>query len=92
VKINFAHLKERSTRGGYINFAVFDASASTDGNAAQDRVLAELTSKARAAGLNVDQSALACKRGSRVQFYGSQHLVDYLSKRGVPRWTHSMNV
>lgn len=44
MKINLAHLRERSTSGGWINFAVFDAksSSSDSGNGA---LLAQLTAK-----------------------------------------------
>jgi hypothetical protein len=91
VKINLAHIRHPAAAGGYIDFAVFDArsTAGTDsGNAA---VLFRLTAKARASGLKVDQSALAFAEGSGVRFYGSTHLVDFLSKNGLPRWTHQID-
>ena len=91
MKINFAHLLERSTSRGWIDFAVFDArstSASRDANAA---LLQRLTSGARRAGLKVDQSALAYFESGRIRFYGSKNLVDYLSRNGVPRWTHKLD-
>lgn len=88
-QINLAHLRERSTSGGWINFVVFEAKSTTGDN---DGVLYELTQAARAQGLAVDQSALAFTVGGRVQFYGDRNLVAYLSKRGVPRWTHKISV
>ncbi|TVO32108.1 hypothetical protein [Vibrio algivorus] len=89
MQINMAHLRERSTSGGWINFAVFDAK-STNGN--NDELLYQLTQSARGNGLKIDQSALAFSSGGRTQFYGDRNLVSYLSKRGVPRWTHKLDV
>lgn len=89
MKVNMAHLRERSTSGGWINFAVFDAKSTTGDN---DGLLYQLTQAARAAGLQVDQSALAYKSGNRIQFYGDKNLVSYLAKGWVPRWTHQINV
>lgn len=92
MKINLAHLRERSTSGGWINFAVFDA-RSTSGSAGDNAdLLAQLTAAARASGLKVDQSALAFSQNGRVQFYGDKPLVKYLANAGVPRWTHTVDV
>ena len=88
--INFAHIRERSTNGGWINFAVFEAraiSGTTQGNA---EVLARLTNKARSAGLKVDQSALVYRENGMNKFYGTPNLVKYLSKSGVPSWTNTI--
>lgn len=89
MKIHLAHIRERSTSGGYIDFAVFDAK-STSGN--NDALLAQLTAKARTSGLKIDQSALAFNQNGRLQFYGSKNLVDHLSKSGLPQWTHDIDV
>ncbi|QTN44137.1 hypothetical protein H7683_14105 [Ectopseudomonas mendocina] len=89
MKINLAHLRERSTSGGWIDFVVFDAKSTTGDN---DGLLYQLTQAAAAAGLKVDQSALAYKVGNRIQFYGDKNLVSYLSKGWVPRWTHTIDV
>lgn len=89
MKINMAHLRERSTTGGWINFAVFDAKSTTGDN---DGLLHQLTMAARAYGLQVDQSALAFQSGGRIQFYGDKNLVSYLSKGWIPRWTHTIDV
>lgn len=77
MQIKFAHLRERSTSGGWIDFAIFNAK-STSGNNAE--LLAELTMQVRDAGYKVDQSALVFKNGSRIQFYGDKNLVNYLSR------------
>ena len=54
MRINMAHLRERSTSGGWINFAVFDAKSTAGDNAG---LFHQLTMAARANGLRVDQSA-----------------------------------
>lgn len=89
MKIFLAHIRERSTSGRYIDFAVFDAKSNSGDN---DALLAQLTAKARASGLKIDQSALAYSQNGRIQFYGSKNLVDYLSRSGLPQWTHEINV
>jgi len=88
MNINMAHVRERSTVGGWINFAVFDAKAANGDNGS---LLANLTLAARNAGLQVDQSALAYRSGGITRFFGSPHLVKYLSRAGVPRWTHKLD-
>lgn len=92
MKFNFAHLKERSRSGGWISFVVFDARSSTGNDADNSQLLAQLAGRARAASLRVDQAALAFTSGGRLHFFGSPPLVDFLSKNGLPRWTHSLNV
>ena len=91
MKISFAHLRERSTSGGWINFAVFGAKSNSGSDSDNDMVLSELTAKTRRAGLKIDQSALAYSYNGRVRFYGSKNLVNYLSKSGVPTWTHTID-
>ncbi|RMO84046.1 hypothetical protein ALQ33_05399 [Pseudomonas syringae pv. philadelphi] len=88
MKINMAHVRERSTTGTWINFAVFDAKATNGDN---DSLLAQLTAAARNAGLRVDQSAIAYRVGTGIRFFGSPHLVNYLSAAGLPRWTHKLD-
>lgn len=89
MRINMAHLRERSTTGGSINFAVFDARSTTGDNAG---LLHQLTVAARQNGLRVDQSALAFQSGGRIQFYGDKNLVSYLAKGWSPYWTHTIDV
>lgn len=88
--IRFAHLREQSTSGGWINFAVFEARSAAGSAAANAEVLSRLTGKARLSGLKVDQSALAFMNNGKITFYGNPNLVEYLSHRGVPRWTHTI--
>lgn len=91
MQINFAHLRERATDGSEINFAVFEASATSNTDSARSAVLSNLTARARNSGLRVDQSAMAYRESGRIKFYGSKPLVDYLSRRWVPRWTHTLS-
>ena len=66
MRVNLAHLREHARRGGWINFAVFEARSSSGTRDDNARLLAELTAKARGANLQVDQSALAFMSGGRV--------------------------
>ena len=92
MKFNFAHVRERSTSGGLIDFAVFDARSTSGSDADNAQVLADLTARARLAGRKIDQSALAFTQNGRLMFYGTKTLVDYLSKRGLPQWTYSLDM
>jgi hypothetical protein len=89
MKINLAHIREHSTTGGWIDFVVFDAKSSTNNN---NQLLSQLTSQAKANGLKVDKSALAYNQNGHIEFYGTKDLVQYLSKSGLPRWTHSIDI
>jgi hypothetical protein len=75
MKINLAHLREKSISGGWIDFAVFDAKSSSGTNSDNDTLLHQLTVKARASGLKVEQSALAYKQGGHIRL---KTLVDCL--------------
>ena len=88
-KVSLAHIREHSTAGSWINFVVFDAHSTTNNN---DKLLTQLTSQARASGLKVDKSALAYNKYGRLEFYGTKDLVQYLSKSGLPQWTHTIDV
>lgn len=92
MKINFAHLRERATNGGDVNFAVFEARANSNSDTARAEVLADLTARAKNSGLRVDQSALAFAENGRIKFYGTKTLVDYLSRGWTSHWTHQLSV
>jgi hypothetical protein len=89
-RIDFAHLRERSTTGGWIDFAVFDAKPNISSE--RDSLLYRLTVAARENGLRVDKAALAFRENGRNMFYGDRDLVDYLSKMGIPGWTHHLDI
>lgn len=92
MKISLAHLREHAVSGGWVNFVVFGAKATSGGDQGNGELLAQLTTKARAAGLRVDQSALVYQESGRIRYYGTPTLVNYLSKMGVPGWTHEIDV
>jgi len=91
MKIELAHLREKSTSGGWIDFAIFNAKSTTGSDSDNAALLSELTGKARASGLKIDQAALVYRQAGQNRFYGDKNLVNYLSKRGVPRWTHKID-
>lgn len=91
MNVKFAHIRERAQNGGWINFAVFDVRSSSGTREDNSRLLAQLTAKAQNANLRIDQAALTFMSGGRLQFFGSPPLVDFLSRSGLPRWTHSLN-
>ena len=92
MQINFAHLRQPAVSGGWVNFAVFDARSSSGTTSANSELLEQLTARARANQLRIDQSALAFSGNGRIQIFGSKHLVEFLSRSGLPRWTHTLNV
>lgn len=91
MRVNVAHIRERAQSGGWIDFAVFEARASSGTRDDNARLLAQLTARARGSNLRVDQSAIAYSAGGRIEFFGSPPLVDYLSKSGLPGWTHTID-
>lgn len=91
MRISFAHLRERAQNGGWVDFAVFDARSSSGSHSDNALLLSHLTTQARASSLKIDQSALAFLSGGRVMFYGHPSLVEFLSKSGLPSWTHQMD-
>lgn len=92
MKVNLAHLRDRSTSGGYIDFVVFEARSRSGLDRDNLNLLNELTYEARKAGYRADKSALAYMNAGRVRFFGDKDLVKYLSNRGVPNWTHYLVV
>jgi hypothetical protein len=92
MRVNFAHLRERAQSGGWIDFAVFDARSTSGTSVDNSHLLAQLTTRARASKLRVDQAALAFTSDGRVRFFGSTSLVEYLSRNGLPGWTHHIEV
>jgi len=86
-QVQMAHLRDQG-----IDFAVFGADAPS--RTRQDRadLLAQLTGIARLQGLKIDKSALAYRRGSSWEFFGTPDLVRYLT--GLPgiQWTHKVSV
>jgi hypothetical protein len=48
--------------------------------------------KARGNRLRVDKAALAYHEAGGTRFFGTPDLVKYLASRGVPQWTHTLDV
>lgn len=87
MRIEMAHLQDQG-----INFAIFAADATNHTDTGRQALLAQLMAKARANRLRVDKAALAYREAGRTRFYGTPDLVTYLASRGVPRWTHTLDV
>jgi hypothetical protein len=87
MRIEMAHLRDQD-----INFAVFAADATDRTNTGRQTLLSQLVAKARGNRLRVDKAALAFEESGRPTFFGTPDLVKYLSSRGVPRWTHTLDV
>lgn len=85
MRIEFAHLQERSTTGQLVNFAVFHAKANSNTAAARDAWLAQLIIAANSIGKKVDVGALVYNEHGQIKTWGHPFVLDYLSKRGVPR-------
>lgn len=92
MQIHVAHIRERARSGGWLSCCVFDARSRSSSSADNSHLLARLTVAAKSANLRVDHAALAFVSGGRLQFFGSPSLVQVLSKRGLPSWTHTLTV
>lgn len=92
MKVGLAYIRGRSTTRGFIDFAVFDTDADSKIDSDRSALLVDLTDRARAAGLSIEKSALAYRENGRLTFYGTPDLVEYLSHKGVPQWTHYLSV
>lgn len=78
--VKFAH---RTTQG--VSFVVFAADAPSRTAADRTTLLAELTARARTAGLQIDKAALAYRVGKRVEYFGAQDLVRFLATGKTPQ-------
>ncbi len=91
MQINFAHVRVPSVSGADINYVLFESRSATGTFGDNAALLAQLTMRARASGLRVDQSALVFVEAEQIRFQGTKPLVDHLSRTGVPGWTHSFD-
>ena len=87
MKIRLAHNTIQNS-----SVAVFQANAVTNTDQARAQVLADLTRKARANNLRVDNAALAYQYNWQLRFYGTPDLTKYLANGGYYnlRWTHEL--
>lgn len=87
MKINVGHWRDQG-----IDFLVFDADAPSRTQADRARLLGDLTARANRAGLWASKSALAFTEFGKLKFYGAPDLVRYMASRGLPGWTHTLDV
>ena len=87
MRIQMAHLRDQG-----INFAIFGADAANRTDSGRQALLTDLVAKATANRLRADKAALAYQEAGRIRFFGAPDLVKYLASRGVPRWTHTLDV
>jgi hypothetical protein len=87
MRIDMAHLQDQG-----INFAIFAADAANHTDTGREELLAQLVAKARGNSLRVDKAALAYQEAGRTRFFGTPDLVKYLASRGIPRWTHTLDI
>ncbi|MGE3843218.1 MAG: hypothetical protein AB7I50_16730 [Vicinamibacterales bacterium] len=87
MRIQMAHLQDQG-----INFVVFATDAANRTDAARRALLGQLVAKARGNRLRVDKAALAYHESGGTRFFGTPDLVKYLASRGVPQWTHTLDV
>ena len=92
MRINFAHIRERSTTGGWIDFAVFEAKSITGFDSDNDASLLDLVLRAQGLGLKIDKAALAYQENGQIKFWGAKDLVARLSNSGIPQFTHYLDV
>lgn len=92
MKIKFSHLRERSTMGRYVDFAVFDAKPNSNTPSNRNALLTQLKFAARRNNLKVDAAGLVYEEHGRLQVWGDRFVVDYVSKVGVPPPTHTLDV
>lgn len=87
MRIQMAHLRDQG-----IDFAVFAADAPSGSRSDRQALLNRLVATARMNRLKVDKAALAFEESGRINFFGTRDLVDYLASRGVPNWTHALDM
>ena len=90
-RIDFSHLKELSTNGQYVSFAIFQAKPTQNSERAREELLAQLILDARGLGLRVESAAIVYDENGQIKTWGHEFALDYLSKRGIPRATHYLN-
>jgi hypothetical protein len=93
MRIEFAHLRELSTNGRYVDFAVFDAKSNNNTEAERTTLLTQLTlAAAHALDLKIDAAGLAYVENGQLKYWGHPFVIDFLKKRGVPRPTHYLDL
>lgn len=87
MRIQMAHLMDQG-----VNFAIFGADAANHTDTGRRALLAGLVAKAKVNHMRLDKAALAYDEAGRTRFFGTPDLVKYLASRGVPQWTHTLDL
>lgn len=89
MKFNFAHIRERSTSGGSIDFAVFDARSTSGSSTDNAQVLADLTSRAANTPGNAHRAAERQRDGLTLREHEVLELVAQgIDNRGIGERLH----
>lgn len=83
--VNVAYVKEQG-----ITFLVFDADHPSRIDRNRGALLADLTARARLAGMPASKSALAFMENGHLKFYGTPDLVQFLANSGLPSWNFTL--
>lgn len=92
MRINFSHYRDKSTTGGCIDYAVFEARSQTGSESDNDTLLLSLTIKARNLGYKIDKSALAYLENGELIFFGDSDLVNYLKMNALPNSNNHLDL
>ena len=93
MRIEFSHLREMSTTGRYVDFAIFNAKPNNNTESGRAALLAQLTIAAvQALDLKIDVAGLIYSEHGQVKSWGHPFVVDFLNKRGIPRTTHYLDM
>jgi len=87
VKVNVAYFKEQG-----VTCLVFDADHQSHTQSGRAELLASLTARARASGLAGAKSVLAFAEYGRLTYFGTPDLTRFLAGRGLPGWTHTLDI
>jgi len=84
MRIEFAHLRQRSTTGQMVDFAVFHAKANGNTDADRQRWLSELGNSSSSSRRKVDVAALVYQEGTQMTWWGHPFVGDFINRLGVP--------
>ena len=91
--VQFAHFRQQTATGQFIDFAIFDAKTESGAESDNLELLNNLTLEAiEVKKLKIDQAVLMFKKNGKILFYGSKDLAQYVSKNGFPKWTHTLQL
>ena len=93
MEVQFAHFRQQTATGQFIDFAIFDAKTESGSESDNLELLNNLTDETiHVHKLKIDQAALVFKENDEMRFYGSTDLVNYISRAGFPKWTHTLEL